>query len=131
MRPGPPKQLIAEEHLLNSPTGRALTGLLPLTRVRDRIAPADYPEFSSGQLLLTQHRGAFIKPCPGTRGYNCCGLQIIHFGLGCYLDCSYCILQGYLDTRALVLFGNVEEGLSQLGERLALAGSGPPSILYR
>ncbi len=110
----PPKSLVCEEGLLESPLGEALRRRLPLGEVRERIEPADYGSFAPGQLVLTAHRGAFVKPCPGTPSYNCCGLQIIHFGLGCWLDCSYCILQGYLETRNLVLFGNLEKGLEEL-----------------
>ena len=82
------------------------------------IGPADYPRFGRNDLLLTRHRGDFVKPCPGTLNYNCCGLQIFHFGLGCTLGCRYCILEAYLGTEAQVLFGNVEEGLADLVELL-------------
>jgi spore photoproduct lyase len=124
-RPGPPRRLVIEKEVAGSPLAAKAAKRLPVDVVRDRIGPADYPDFSSGQLVLAGHRGAFVKPCPGTRGYNCCGLQIIHFGLGCYLDCSYCILQGYLDTDALVLFANLDEGLARLRDALALGRPGP------
>ena len=80
---------------------------------RPGIRPEDYSSFGPNHLVLARHQGAFIKRCPGTRGYICCGLKIIHFGLGCNINCSYCILQGYLDTKALILFGNVDEGLAE------------------
>ena len=111
-----PGRLAVERDLLETPLGRRLGELLPVETVRERISPADYPDFKAGDLVLARHFGSFVKPCPGTRGYNCCGLQIIHFGLGCYLDCSYCILQCYLDTSALVTFGNVEEGLAEFDQ---------------
>lgn len=79
----------------------------------DQLPPSSYPEFGERDLLITRHNGAFLKPCPGTNLYTCCSLMIIHFGLGCNLGCSYCILQAYLNTRALVLFANIEEGLAQ------------------
>ncbi|MDR0880963.1 MAG: DNA photolyase [Candidatus Adiutrix sp.] len=91
-------------------------------RARQVISPvgsAGYNDFGPGDLLLTRHRGSFIKPCPGTLHYNCCGLQIFHFGLGCSLGCRYCILSAYLGTEALVLFGNVEEGLAELAKLLS------------
>lgn len=83
------------------------------------FGPADYPRLSAGELLLTRHQGDFIKPCPATLNYNCCGLTIFHFGLGCTLGCRYCILSAYLGTEALILFGNIEDGLKDLEERLA------------
>ncbi|MBU2552427.1 MAG: DNA photolyase [Proteobacteria bacterium] len=113
-----PRSLIAETGLLETPLGRRLSERLTVAEPRPSIQPADYPGFGPDDLLLTRHRGEFVKPCPGTRGYICCGLQIIHFGLGCTLDCTYCILQGYLDTRALVLFGNLEAKLDRVGDML-------------
>ncbi len=78
------------------------------------LGPADYPRFGRGDLLVTRHRGEFVKPCPGTLNYTCCGLQIFHFGLGCTLGCRYCILEAYLGTSALVLFGNMDEARAEL-----------------
>lgn len=89
--------------------GRTLT-----PQTLEPLGPADYPAFGRGDLLVTRHRGEFIKPCPGTLNYNCCGLTIFHFGLGCTIGCRYCILEAYLGTEALVLFGNIDEGLAEL-----------------
>lgn len=109
-----PQALIAEESQVGTRLGRSLAARLPLAEVRPKIGPADYSAYGPGDLILARHQGGFIKPCPGTRGYICCGLNIIHFGLGCPLGCTYCILQDYLETKALVLFGNLQEGLSRL-----------------
>ncbi len=81
------------------------------------LAPSDYRRYGPRDLLVTRHRGEFVKPCPGTLNYNCCGLNIFHFGLGCTIGCRYCILEAYLGHSSLVLFGNVREGLAEL-ERL-------------
>ncbi|MEW6262858.1 MAG: spore photoproduct lyase family protein [Thermodesulfobacteriota bacterium] len=114
-----PGFLAAERETLSTRLGQELLRRLPLAEVRERITSQDYADFGSDRLVLTRHRGSFVKPCPGTKGYICCGLEIIHFGLGCSLGCSYCILQAYLDTEALVLFGNVDEGLAEVESRLA------------
>lgn len=123
MAAGRPNHLISEKRLEHSELHSTLSGRLASQEVRDQIKPEEYPSFKSGDLILAEHTGAFIKPCPGTRGYNCCGLQIIHFGLGCYLDCTYCILQSYLNTDALVLFGNLDQLYSQV--RLSLEQDSP------
>jgi spore photoproduct lyase len=82
------------------------------------IAPltaADYPSFSAGDLVLTRHRGSFIRPCPATPLYNCCGLNIIHIGQGCHLGCQYCILAAYLGSAAVFRFGNaLTDGLAEI-----------------
>lgn len=114
-----PGRLVAEESLLETELGRTLTQTIPCVETRPQISPVDYPDFEPDDLLLARHFGSFIKKCPGTRDYICCDLEIIHFGLGCYLDCSYCILQSYLDTSSLVLFGNVDEAFEELEDLLS------------
>ncbi|MFN3504956.1 MAG: radical SAM protein [Caldimicrobium sp.] len=67
-------------------------------------------------LFVLHYKGSFIKACPGTKNYVCCGYQIFHIGEGCPLDCSYCILQMYLNRPGLKVWGNLlEDGLSELG----------------
>jgi spore photoproduct lyase len=60
-------------------------------------------------LRLMKHKGTFIKPCPGTPEYVCCGLQILHIGQGCPMDCRYCALQGYFNRPVLEAFVNVDD----------------------
>jgi spore photoproduct lyase len=55
-------------------------------------------------LLLTRNRGRFLRSCPGTKSYICCGYQILHIGTYCTMDCSYCILQAYFDPPVLQYF---------------------------
>lgn len=73
------------------------------------------------RLFILEFKGEFIKPCPGTKNYLCCGYQIFHVGEGCPLDCSYCILQLYLNRPGLKVWGNLlEEGFQALENFLAL-----------
>jgi spore photoproduct lyase len=60
-------------------------------------------------IRLMKHKGAFLKPCPGTPEYICCGLQILHIGQGCPMDCSYCALQVYFNRPVMELFVNHED----------------------
>lgn len=62
-------------------------------------------------LHLLSYKGEFLKPCPGTKEYMCCGYQILNVGTNCPLDCSYCILQSYFNQPNLRVFVNLEEGL--------------------
>ena len=57
-------------------------------------------------LFLTRNKGPFVRPCPGTRIYTCCGYQILHIGTFCTMDCSYCILQSYFHPPVLQYFVN-------------------------
>ncbi len=65
-------------------------------------------------LFLTRNKGLFIKSCPGTREYNCCGYKILHIGTFCNMDCSYCILQAYFHPPVLQYFLNQEQMLLEL-----------------
>ncbi|MBW2367182.1 MAG: DNA photolyase [Deltaproteobacteria bacterium] len=57
-------------------------------------------------LYLNRNKGAFLKDCPGTRAYTCCGYKILHIGSFCTMDCSYCILQTYFHPPVLQYFVN-------------------------
>ncbi len=67
-------------------------------------------------LRLLSFQGDFLRPCPGTSSYICCGYQILHVGTNCPLDCSYCVLQGYLNQPSLRIFVNLEDKLEQIGQ---------------
>lgn len=65
-------------------------------------------------LHLMSYKGDFLKPCPGTRKYICCGYQILNFATNCPLDCSYCILQSYFNQPNLRIFINLKESLKKV-----------------
>jgi len=67
---------------------------------------------------LVSYQGEFLKPCPGTREYICCGYQILNVGTNCPLDCSYCILQAYFNRPNLRVYVNLEEQLDQVFEAI-------------
>lgn len=67
-------------------------------------------------LRLIDFKGEFLKPCPGTRDYICCGYQILNVGTNCPLDCSYCILQAYFNQPSLRIFVNLEEELHRIAQ---------------
>jgi len=72
--------------------------------------------FASGKrtLLLTKNMGKFLKSCPGTREYLCCGYQVLNVGMNCPMDCVYCILQAYLNNPWLSFYVNVDDLLAEL-----------------
>lgn len=82
-------------------SGRAI----PFSLVNDRAA-----------IIVSRENGEFWKPCPGTtKGYFCCGYQIITPLTGCGMYCRYCVLQAYLENQAQVVFeniGDLEEEIS-------------------
>ncbi len=76
-------------------------------------------------LRLIPFQGQFLKPCPGTKAYICCGYQILQVGTNCPLDCSYCILQAYFNQPSLRIFVNLEDELEPIGR---LVDSHPEKI---
>ncbi len=81
----------------------------------ERIKEDDDPWGKGKQvLLLTRNKGPFIKACPGTREYTCCGYQILHIGSYCTMDCAYCILQSYFHPPVLQYFVNHEDLMGEL-----------------
>jgi len=70
-------------------------------------------------LYLTQNQGAFVKDCPGTKTYTCCGYKILHIGTFCTMDCAYCILQSYFHPPVLQFFLNHHDLYAELDRRLS------------
>ncbi|MBI4549518.1 MAG: hypothetical protein HY714_01145 [Candidatus Omnitrophica bacterium] len=80
------------------------------------------PAEGKRSLWITRFKGPFLKPCPGTdASYLCCNYWVLNIQANCPWDCTYCILQGYLNQTALTLYANLEiipEELDRLIERL-------------
>jgi spore photoproduct lyase len=125
------KKIFVEEECLNLPYTRAILDratTIPVEVVNGHHIPGldanHYPQnLTKGKqnLLLCKNLGHFLKPCPGTREYRCCGYQVINIGMNCPMDCVYCILQAYLNNPWLSIFVNVEEMLANLESALRSA----------
>jgi spore photoproduct lyase len=114
-----PRRLVIEQAVAERPLVHRIRAALPdvpLSLV-DRIE--ENPTARGPDVLeIVAFRGRFIKPCPGTRFYTCCGYQILHLGTQCPLGCSYCILQAYFASPCVRLFANLEDMWQQLEEHL-------------
>jgi spore photoproduct lyase len=93
---------------------------LPVQTVESAEAATrlDKPALDKETLFLMRYKGAFLKPCPGTIGYICCGYQILNLATHCPLDCSYCILQAYFNQPYLRQFVNLKEGMDAVLQRI-------------
>lgn len=67
-------------------------------------------------LFLSRFPGRFLEPCPCTKEYFRCGYWIISPVVGCPIDCSYCILQGYLTAYPIQIYLNLEDLFQEAGE---------------
>jgi spore photoproduct lyase len=78
-------------------------------------------------LLITPFYGRRLKPCPGTSQHICCGYNVINAITNCPMDCSYCVLQGYLNNPFLTLYSNWDDLLQEIESFL----SGNPDPFVR
>lgn len=101
--PGVPVEVISHREALKPREGEPPSAWIPEAKTT---------------LLLAVQKGPFWRPCPGTKDYICCGYQVLQVGLNCPLDCSYCVLQGYLNLPAITIFVNVEDLLGELAAGL-------------
>jgi spore photoproduct lyase len=72
-------------------------------------------EMDKESLRLMNFKGEFLKPCPGTKRYICCGYQILNVGINCPMDCSYCFLQSYMNQPSLRIYTNLHKKLEIIG----------------
>lgn len=77
------------------------------------------PGSEQGILYLKHYKGRFLRSCPGTSHYHCCGYRIVHIGENCPLSCSYCILQAYFQDRVLKVWANQEDLFAELEHAFA------------
>ena len=90
---------------------RTLRGI-PVTLVKDKNAflrDIGKTPLTAGKkkLWLTNFKGAFLKSCPATgTDYLCCQYRVLNAQTHCPLDCTYCILQNYLNVPLITIYVN-------------------------
>lgn len=124
------KQVIVEPEITKDPYVQAVCQRLPQglvceERSEERARQRGTMDPGKDTLHLLSYKGEFLKPCPGTREYICCGYQILNIGTNCPLDCSYCILQSYFNQPYLRVFTNIKE---ELGRVLAHIDANPDEM---
>lgn len=89
--------------------------VLNQNRVYEFISGSEKPiQQAKETLFITRNKGSFIRECPGTSCYTCCGYKILHIGTFCSMDCSYCVLQSYFHPPVLQFFVNHEDLLNEI-----------------
>ncbi len=116
----PPKRVFIQSEVENSPIVKNLKKNLPDARfiTLEKETPIEefFPSYTDLQVL--QFKGRFIRSCPATKYYHCCGYVILHFGERCTIGCTYCILQAYWNQPCLRIFGNIDDMLSEVEKML-------------
>ncbi len=74
---------------------------------------------SKKTLFFTENKGKMLKKCPGSKGVLCCNYFTINSVSGCPFDCSYCILQHYIQNNPFIsIFVNRDSVIDELSEFL-------------
>jgi len=115
-----PKLVLVNEDSLRDAAAREI--LSRLSGVKTRIVRADNMDEgalnSKDTIFLTRRQGKFLKPCQGGGAEMCCNYYVAGYAWNCHLDCTYCVLQGYLSDPALIIATNIEDYLDEIGETL-------------
>ena len=130
-----PRRILVEKAVRNSPLTRTVLQRLPRIPVeylkKITLPPSEHasPNWLDSQqtLLVCSNKGRFFERCPGTKNYLCCHYHILNFATNCHLNCTYCILQAYLNNPFTVIYANTEEMFKELDGVL----NHSPTKLYR
>ncbi len=72
------------------------------------------------EILLTEQKGHVVKECPGTdRQYRCCNYHVINQTSNCPIDCTYCILQFYLNNPVTTVYADTDKLLEEVRQKVA------------
>ena len=92
---------------------------IPRETIRDEEAVRRFQKLTLTRgkkiLYLTLQKGEMVKPCPGTSPpYLCCKYTVVNQTTHCPMDCTYCILQEYLDTPVILIHVNLSDIFGQI-----------------
>jgi spore photoproduct lyase len=75
---------------------------------------SDPPAEGKQSLYLSRFQGGLFNPCPCTRECLSCGYYNLNPVMGCPIDCSYCVLQGYLNSLPISVHLNLEDFFKEI-----------------
>ncbi len=124
-----PQQVLVQEESWEDELAREIIERLPGIPVR-RISRPDAAlepllqssdPLSSGKrtLILARQAGGFLKSCPGSGAEICCNYFVLNYASNCHLECTYCILQSYLNNPSMMVFTNTGDLFAEVSEALA------------
>lgn len=128
MIPYRPEQILVQEDAWNdAATHEILQRLqgIPTRTLRDVDAAltelragADFRAAAKRTLILARNLGSFMKECPGAGAEICCNYFVINYALNCHMECTYCVLQAFLNNPALTLYTNIEDLMREVETRV-------------
>jgi len=114
-----PKHIFVERKVKNSVLAKRLARMFPDAKFETIESYADYvkqKKFSiqdynrrSECIFIVKELFDFYKKCPCSTKTVSCGYHLINLGVGCPFECSYCCLQGYLNSPGIVFPANLDD----------------------
>ncbi len=81
---------------------------------RGALSRAEFDR-SKKTIYVTPFKGKFFKRCPGSKpGLLCCNYFVLNLGVQCDMNCSYCYLQSFINSRYLTIYSNIDDALAEL-----------------
>lgn len=104
-------QAFVERAVLDSPLVKNFQTRQPNIKLQiiNSYKDLDHNNIQAKNLIFTQYKGQFIEKCPGTKNYICCNYFVIHWAMGCPMNCTYCYLNGYQNTPGIIIHANLPD----------------------
>lgn len=112
-----PKLILVHEPSWQDASTQEILSRLPGIEIRT-IQDVNAEPQSRDTLILMHYPGTFLKQCQGAGAEMCCNYFVASYAWNCHFDCTYCILQSYLASDALIVCTNIEDLLSEIKEKL-------------
>lgn len=115
-----PQKILLEASVASHPLSRRVLQKFPQVSVVEVESYADYKEpapITSAKkiLALVEHRGQALKPFPKIKHALNLGDYVFNPVSNCHLECTYCILQSYLQNNpVLTVFANLEKFFEEI-----------------
>lgn len=124
MVPYIPKQILVQEQSWQDRATHEILERLPGipthtikntdSRSADLDGTADLQRHTKDTLILMRFAGNFLKNCQGSGAEICCNYKIVSYAWNCPMECTYCVLQCYLNNNAMVVCTNIEDLLTEV-----------------
>lgn len=121
-----PKNIFVEKEAAGEYLALRLKGLFPKARFYEIESLKNYLSGHRGRqikdynnrrntVFIVKQQYDFFKKCPCTNKALACGYHIFNLGFGCIYDCTYCFLQGYVNSSGIILPSNIGSFFDKFG----------------